>query len=287
MKKRVLALLLGTVLTAGAFAGCSSSTQQTTEDAQTSQAQSSTETETVTIKVGAVPTPHAEILESVKDTLAAEGISLEVVEFSDYIQPNIALASGELDANFFQHEPYLINSNEENGTDLVSIGTVHYEPMCIYGGKTTSLTDVPEGAKVAVPNDPTNEARALLLLEANGLLTINADAGINATKLDILENPHNLEIVEVEAAQVPRSLQDVDLAVVNGNYAVGAGFNISDALAKEASDSVSAQTYANVVAVRAEDTQRPELQKLIEVLKSDAVKSFIEQNYQGAVEPAA
>ncbi len=284
MKKRVLALLLGTVLTAGAFAGCSSTaTEQTTQEDTQSSAQ--TQTEEVTLKVGAVPTPHAEILESVKDTLAAEGIGLEIVEFSDYIQPNIALASGELDANFFQHEPYLINSNEENGTDLVSIGTVHYEPMCIYAGKTASLTDVPQGAKVAVPNDPTNEARALLLLEANGLLTINADAGINATKLDILENPYNLDIVEVEAAQVPRSLQDVDLAVVNGNYAVGAGFDISQALAKEASDSVSAQTYANVVAVRAEDAQRPELLKLMEALKSDEVKNFIEANYQGAVEP--
>ena len=203
MKKRVFALLLGTVLAVGAFAGCGSTPadstptddQQTTDDQQ--QAEEKTQGDTVTIKVGASPAPHAEILAQAKEALAAEGIDMQVIEFSDYVQPNTALESGELDANYFQHEPYLISFNEENGTHLVSMGNIHYEPMGIYGGKTTSLTEVPDGAKVAVPNDTTNEARALLLLEANGLLKINADAGIKATKLDILEKTHNLYIIEL------------------------------------------------------------------------------------------
>lgn len=248
MKKRVLALLLGTVLTAGVFAGCSSSPEpEKTDDSQKTEGEApSTEGESTTIKIGASPAPHTEILEQAKDALAAEGINIEILEFSDYILPNESLASGELDANYFQHEPYLISFNEENGTNLVSMGNVHYEPMCIYAGKTTSLEEIPDGAKVSVPNDPTNEARALLLLEANGLLKINADAGINATKLDILENPHNLEIVEMEAAQLPRTLQDVDFAVINGNYAVASGLNMSDALAKEEKDSLGEIGRAHV-----------------------------------------
>lgn len=289
MKKRVFALLLGSVLTAGVFAGCGNTTSETapTDDQQQTEGEvpSQTEGETVSIKVGASPAPHAEILRQAQDALAAEGIDMEVIEFSDYLQPNTALESGELDANYFQHEPYLLSFNEEKGTHLVSIGNVHYEPMGIYGGKTTSLTDVPDGAKVAVPNDTTNEARALLLLEANGLLTINADAGIKATKLDILENPHNLDIIEMEAAQLPRSLQDVDLAVINGNYAVGAGLSVSNALAKEEKDSLGAQTYPNIIAVKEGNESRPELQKLVEALRSDETKDFIAEKYQGAVEP--
>ncbi len=297
MKKRVFALLLGSVLAAGVFAGCGNTTSETapTDDQQQTEgeapsqtegeAPSQTEGETVSIKVGASPAPHAEILRQAQDALAAEGIDMEVIEFSDYVQPNTALESGELDANYFQHEPYLLSFNEEQGTHLVSIGNVHYEPMGIYGGKTTSLTDVPDGAKVAVPNDTTNEARALLLLEANGLLTINADAGIKATKLDILENPHNLDIIEMEAAQLPRSLQDVDLAVINGNYAVGAGLSVSNALAKEEKDSLGAQTYPNIIAVKEGNESRPELQKLVEALRSDETKDFIAEKYQGAVEP--
>lgn len=289
MKKRVFALLLGSVLAAGVFAGCGNTTSETapTDDQQQTEGEvpSQTEGETVSIKVGASPAPHAEILRQAQDALAAEGIDMEVIEFSDYVQPNTALESGELDANYFQHEPYLLSFNEEKGTHLVSIGNVHYEPMGIYGGKTTSLTDVPDGAKVAVPNDTTNEARALLLLEANGLLTINADAGIKATKLDILENPHNLDIIEMEAAQLPRSLQDVDLAVINGNYAVGAGLSVSNALAKEEKDSLGAQTYPNIIAVKEGNESRPELQKLVEALRSDETKDFIAEKYQGAVEP--
>lgn len=289
MKKRVFALLLGSVLAAGVFAGCGNTTSETapTDDQQQTEGEtpSQTEGETVSIKVGASPAPHAEILRQAQDALAAEGIDMEVIEFSDYVQPNTALESGELDANYFQHEPYLLSFNEEQGTHLVSIGNVHYEPMGIYGGKTTSLTDVPDGAKIAVPNDTTNEARALLLLEANGLLTINADAGIKATKLDILENPHNLDIIEMEAAQLPRSLQDVDLAVINGNYAVGAGLSVSNALAKEEKDSLGAQTYPNIIAVKEGNESRPELQKLVEALRSDETKDFIAEKYQGAVEP--
>lgn len=288
MKKRVLALLLGSVLAMGALAGCGGgASEQAPADDQQQQgeAPAQTEGETVSIKVGASPAPHAEILEQAKDALKAEGIDMEIVEFSDYILPNTALDSGDLDANYFQHEPYLISFNEQNGTKLVSIGNVHYEPMAIYAGKTNSLTEIPDGAKVSVPNDPTNEARALLLLEANGLLKINADAGINATKLDILENPHNLDIVEMEAAQLPRTLQDVDLAVINANYAISSGLDVHAALAKEEEDSLGAQTYPNIIAVKEGNENRPELQKLVEVLKSDEIKDFIVEKYQGSVLP--
>ena len=287
MKKRVLALLLGSVLAMGALAGCGggASEQPPADDQQQQEGEAQTEGETVSIKVGASPAPHAEILEQAKDALKAEGIDMEIVEFSDYILPNTALDSGDLDANYFQHEPYLISFNEQNGTKLVSIGNVHYEPMAIYAGKTNSLTEIPDGAKVSVPNDPTNEARALLLLEANGLLKINADAGINATKLDILENPHNLDIVEMEAAQLPRTLQDVDLAVINANYAISSGLDVHAALAKEEEDSLGAQTYPNIIAVKEGNENRPELQKLVEVLKSDEIKDFIVEKYQGSVLP--
>lgn len=289
MKKRVFALLLGTVLAVGALAGCGGTPSDSTptEDQQTTDDQQEAEnkTEGSSIKVGASPAPHAEILAQAKEALAAEGIDMQIIEFSDYVQPNTALESGELDANYFQHEPYLLSFNEEQGTHLVSIGNIHYEPMGIYGGKTTSLEEIPDGAKIAVPNDTTNEARALLLLEANGILKINADAGITATKLDILENPHNVDIIEVEAAQLPRSLQDVDFAVINGNYAVGAGLSVNDALAKEEKDSLGAKTYPNIIAVREGDESRTELQKLVEVLKSDEIKDFISEKYQGAVEP--
>lgn len=291
MKKRVFALLLGTVLAVGAFAGCGGTSPDSTpaEDQQTADDQqkveNKTEGEGSSIKIGASPAPHAEILEQAKATLAAEGIDMQIIEFSDYVQPNTALESGEIDANYFQHEPYLLSFNEENGTHLVSIGNIHYEPMGIYGGKTTSLEEIPDGAKIAVPNDTTNEARALLLLEANGILKINADAGITATKLDILENPHNVDIIEVEAAQLPRSLQDVDFAVINGNYAVGAGLSVNDALAKEEKDSLGAQTYPNIIAVKEGNESRPELQKLVDTLRSDEIKDFIAEKYQGAVEP--
>ena len=235
--------------------------------------------------VGASATPHAEILEAAKPILAEKGIDLEIVVFDDYVQPNLALDAGDLDANYFQHLPYLEQFNEERGTKLVSAGAIHYEPFGIYAGKTASLDELADGAKVAVPNDATNEARALLLLEANGLLKLKDGAGLKATKTDIVENPKNLDILEVEAAQVPRSLPDVDVAVINGNYAIEAGLKVSDALAVEASDSEAATTYGNVVAVQEGKEEDAKTKALMEALTSDAVKEYIEQTYEGAVVP--
>ena len=237
------------------------------------------------ITVGASPAPHGEILEAAKPLLEKEGYALKIVEYTDYVQPNIALEDGELDANYFQHLPYLEQFNKEQGTHLVSAGAIHYEPFGIYGGKVSSLDELSEGATVAVPNDTTNEARALLLLEAQGLLKLKEGAGLDATRNDIEENPLNLDILEVEAAQIPLSLQDVDIAVINGNYAIDAGLKVSDALAVEASDSEAAVTYGNVVAVREGDEENEKTKALLDALKSDEVKSFIEDSYDGAVVP--
>lgn len=293
MKRRLLSVVVGAILAAGVFAGCAPKEAAPTEpDATEGDAaegeEAPAEGERITLKVGASPTPHGEILTAAKEALAAEGIDLEVVEFTDYVQPNLALEEGQLDANYFQHEPYLVDFNENNGTKLVPIGYIHYEPMGIYPGKTTDLASLADGAKVAVPNDPTNEARALLLLESNGLIKINADAGLAATKLDIIENPKNLDIVEIEAAQLARSINDVDISVINGNYAIQAGLNAgSDALAKEEKDSLAAETYANIVVAREGDEQRPELVKLVEALRSAEIKAYITDTYQGAVESLA
>ena len=213
------------------------------------------------------------------------GYDLEIVEYTDYVQPNNALESGDLDANYFQHKPYLDTFNEENGTHLVSAGAIHYEPFGIYAGKSDSLDELADGAEVLVPNDVTNEARALLLLQDQGLLTLKEDAGLTATINDITENPKNLDIVELEAAQLPRSLQDADIAVINGNYAIEAGLKVTDALAVEASDSLAAQTYGNVVAVREGDEESDKTKALMEVLTSDDIKEFIETKYDGAVVP--
>ena len=238
------------------------------------------------IVVGATPTPHAEILTAAIDLLAKEGITLEIKEFTDYVQPNLALESKQLDANYFQHQPYLTDFNAENGTKLVSIGNIHYEPLGIYPGKTKSLAELPNGAQVSVPNDTTNEARALLLLEAQGLIKIKPNAGLTATVLDITDNPKNLKILEIEAAQLTRSLQDVDIAVINGNYAILAGLNAAtDSLAKEDSNSLAADTFANIITVRVGDEGRPELQKLVQVLQSSEIRKFIEDKYEGAVVP--
>lgn len=235
--------------------------------------------------VGASPAPHAEILEAAREVLASKGYDLEIVEYTDYVIPNNALDSGDLDANYFQHKPYLDSFNEQNGTDLVSAGAIHYEPFGIYAGKTASLEELADGAQVAVPNDATNEARALLLLEAQGLIKLQDGAGLAATKNDIVENPKNLDIVEIEAAQIPRSLSSVDVAVINGNYAIDAGLSVADALAVEASDSEAAEKYANVVAVQEGHENDPAIQALVEVLKSDEIKDFIETTYAGAVVP--
>ena len=236
--------------------------------------------------VGASPAPHAAILEVVKESLSKEGYELEIVEFADYVLPNLGVEDGSLDANFFQHQPYLDSFNEENGTDIVSVATIHYEPFGIYAGKVDSIEALTEGSQIAVPNDTTNEARALLLLEANGIIKLEEGIGLFATINDIVENPKNIEIVEVEAAQLPRTLQDVDLAVINGNYAIEAGLSVGeDALAIEDKESISAVTYGNVVAIKAGDEKREDIQALIKALQSDEVKAYIEENYEGAVVP--
>ncbi|MCM1466876.1 MAG: MetQ/NlpA family ABC transporter substrate-binding protein [Alistipes sp.] len=233
--------------------------------------------------VGASVTPHAEILAVVKDDMAAAGYDLEIVEFSDYVIPNTSLEDGSLDANYFQHEPYLLDFNAENGTHLVAVEPIHYEPFGIYAGQSTSLADLPDKAKIAVPNDTTNEARALLLLEQEGLIKLKEGAGIQATKNDIAENPHNFEIVELQAEQVARALPDVNIGIINGNNALAAGLSISDALAQEASDSLAAQTYANVLVVKEGNETNPGIVALVEALKSDKVKKYIDETYNGAV----
>lgn len=233
--------------------------------------------------VGASSAPHGEILEAAKPLLAEKGIDLEIVIFDDYVQPNYQLDAGDLDANFFQHIPYLEDFNAEKGTKLVSAGAVHYEPMGLYvnPAKDITLDTIPEGAVIAVPNDTTNEARALKTLEYNGLLTLSADAGLTATVLDIAENPHNLEIIEVEAAQVPRQLADVDLGVINSNYALEAGIDmVGTPIAYESTDIA----YPNVIAIR-EGDDREELKTLVEVLQGEDIIQFINDTYKGAVVP--
>ena len=303
MKRSYLVTAAAAVLAALTLTACGGSAEETTAAATTeSAAESASETteatddateeteaeasgELETIVVGASPAPHAEILAAAEPVLNEAGYTLKIVEYTDYVQPNLALEAGELDANYFQHGPYLEQFNEEQGTDLVSAGTIHYEPFGIYAGKTASLEELADGATVAVPNDTTNEARALLLLEAQGLLKLKEGAGLDATRNDIEENPKNLEILEVEAAQIPLSLQDVDIAVINGNYAIDAGLKVSDALAVEASDSEAAVTYGNVVAVRSGDENSDKTKALVEALKSDTVKEFIDETYAGAVVP--
>ncbi len=237
------------------------------------------------ITVGASATPHAEILEQVVPVLAEQGYELEIMIFNDYVLPNTALNDGDLDANFFQHFPYLENFNDEKKTELVNAAYVHFEPFGIYGGKTTDLASLPEGATIAVPNDTTNEARALLLLEAQGFIKVREGAGLTATVMDITENPKKLVIKEIEAAQLSRSLQDVDIACINGNYALEGGLSIDDALATESAESLSAQTFANIIAVRSGTEDNEKIQALINAVLSDEVRTYIETTYQGAVVP--
>lgn len=238
------------------------------------------------IRVGATPAPHAEILEVAKKILAEQDIDLEIVQFNDYIIPNTATESGELDANYFQHVLYLNEFNAEKGTHLVAVAPIHYEPFGIYAGKCDSLDKLEDGAKIAVPNDGTNEARALLLLEAQGLIKLKEGVGLSATKLDIEENPHNYDIQEVEAAQVPRSLASVDVAVINGNYAIDAGLKVKDAIAVEDGESDVIQGYyANVLVVKEGNEDNEAIQALADALRSDEVKTFIEETYEGAVVP--
>lgn len=239
-----------------------------------------------TIKIAATPTPHAEILAIAKEILAEQGITLEIVEFTDYVQPCEVTESGEMDANYFAHLPYIDDFNANKGTHLVSVAAIHYEPFGLYPGKTATIEELADGAQIAVPNDGTNEARALLLLEAQGLITLKEGVGLGATKLDIVENPKNLDIVEMEAAQLPRMLSDVDMAVINGNYALEAGLSVGrDAVASEDPNSEAAQTYANIVVVKEGNENSEAIKALIEALQSQKVKDFINEKYDGAVVP--
>ena len=239
-----------------------------------------------TITVAASAAPHAEILEQAAPILAEQGYDLEVTVFNDYVQPNEVVEAGDFDANYFQHIPYLNSFNEEKGTHLVNAGGIHYEPFGIYPGQKTSLDDIADGDSIAVPNDTTNEARALLLLQDNGFLKLEEGAGLTATINQIVENPYNLEIVELEAAQIPHNIQDVAYAVMNGNYALEAGFSVGkDALAYESSDSEAAKTYVNVIAVKEGNEENEGIKALVEVLKSEEIQKFINDTYDGAVIP--
>ena len=307
MKKKLLSGLLAAALTLS-LAACggspasestapSSSESAATSTADTAEADttaltgdgfdSSVDYEALkgtTITVAASPVPHAEILKVAGEILAQADINLKVVEFTDYIQPNKATENGEVDANYFQHGPYLKNFNEENGTHLVSVAAIHYEPLGLYPGKTKTLDELADGAKIGVPNDTTNEARALQLLAAQGLITLKDGAGLTATKNDIQDNPKNLDIVEMEAAQLPRQLASLDMAVINGNYATEAGFSsAADAIAAEDADSEAAQTYANVLVVKEGNEETPVTKALIAALKSQKVKDYITKTYGGAV----
>lgn len=294
MKKLISATLAASLALSLAACGSSASTDSvaaSSESTATSSAAAESTAETgelagTTLKVAASPTPHAEILNAAKDILAEQGIDLEVIEFTEYVQPNLVTESGEVDANYFQHKPYLDGFNVKQGTHLVSVGPVHYEPLGIYPGKSDDLANIADGATIAVPNDTTNEARALQLLATQGLITVRDDAGLTATINDITENPHNIKFEEIEAAQLPRTVQDVDFAVINGNYALAAGFSVkNDALATEDASSEAAQTYANVLVVKEGRENDPAIQALYAALTSDKVKDYINSTYDGAVVP--
>ena len=274
MKKKILALALAGVLAVGALTGCGSSKSESSDK----------KTDDKKITVAASATPHAEILEEAKTLLKDKGYELEVKVFDDYVQPNNVVESGEFDANYFQHVPYLEQFNEEKGTHLVVAGKIHYEPFGIYPGTKKDLKDIAKGDKIAVPNDTTNEARALLLLQDNGIIKLKDGAGIKATVNDIEENPNNIEIVELEAAQVPRVVNEVAYVVLNGNYALEANYTVKkDALAYEKSDSEAAKTYVNVIAVKEGNENSEKIKALVDVLKSDSIKKFINEKYDGAV----
>lgn len=300
MKKRVLSSILAGVLAVSVFAGCGSKTEDNSQAAADNSTTPATEaaaeksTEAAggtaeskgTIKVAASATPHAEILAAAKPILAEQGWNLEVTEFDDYVLPNEVVESGEMDANYFQHVPYLDSFNEEKGTHLVEVGKIHYEPFGIYPGTKSSLDDIADGDVIAVPNDTTNEARALLLLQDNGIITLKDGAGLEATVNDIAENPYNVEIQELAAESVARVADEVAYVVLNGNYALQAGFSVAkDALAYEKSDSEAAKTYVNVIAVKEGNEDSEKIQALVDVLKSDEIKDFINEKYDGAVIP--
>ena len=276
--KKLATAVLTAALGLTTLAGCGSTAADTTADAAVELKG--------TIKVAASPTPHAEILAEAKPLLAAQGWDLEITEFEDYVQPNLVVDSGDFDANYFQHIPYLDNFNEEKGTHLVNAGGIHYEPFGIYPGTKNSLDDLADGDVIAVPNDTTNEARALLLLEANGVLTLKEGAGLTATVKDIASYAKDIKIQELEAAQVSRVKDEVAFVVLNGNYALEAGFSVGkDAIAYEKSDSEAAKTYVNIIAVKEGNENNEGIKALVAALKSDDVKKFINDTYDGAVIP--
>lgn len=264
--KKIVSLILAGVLALATFTACSSSDDKT-------------------VTVAASTAPHAEILEQCKEAMAEKGYTLDIRVMDDYVTPNVATDDGDVDANYFQHQPYLDQFNAEKGTKLVTVAKVHYEPYGIYAGTCDSLEALPDGAVVAVPNDATNEARALLLLEANGLITLADGAGLTATKNDITDNPKNLDIREMEAALLPTVLDEVAFAVINGNYAISSGLKVADALAVENAASEAAQTYANVLVVKEGNEALDKIKALVEVLQSDAVRTYINDTYAGAVVP--
>lgn len=286
MKKNILTLLLTSALAIGVLAGCGSS-QAASSSAKSSSSATAAGGDNV-IKVAASQTPHSEILEQAKSILKDEGYDLEITVFEDYVQPNNVVESGEFDANYFQHVNYLNSFNKEKGTHLVIAdnGKIHYEPLGIYGGTKKSLDDIADGDSIAIPNDTTNEARALLLLQQEKLITLKDGAGVTATVNDIEKNPHNLKLVEVEAAQVSKQLGSVAFGVINGNYALEAGLNVKDdALATESSEGDAIQQYLNVIAVKDGNQSSPKIKALTDALHSDAIVKYINDTYKGAVVP--
>lgn len=279
--KKFVTIALTAALSVGLLAGCGSGSNDANNNAD-----ANADAEDKVITVAASPSPHAEILAVAGEVLAAEGYELKVTEFTDYVQPNLVVENGEIDANYFQHQPYLTDFNAERDTHLVSVAAVHYEPFGIYSTNHASLDELSDGAVIAVPNDVTNEARALQLLQAQGIITLKEDAGLTATKQDIVDNPYNIELQEVEAAALPSTLDGADFAVINGNYAISAGLNVAkDALACEDAASEAAQTFANIVAVKEGNEDSEKIQALVKALTSDEVKTFINDTYEGAVVP--
>ena len=279
----VLALTLTFSLTA--CGGAAKKEIKTDAATQTSEAPAENPAANTVIKVGANITPHSEILEQAKPILEQKGITLEIVKLEDSITPNTGVIEGSLDANYFQHVPYLEQFYKENGSDLVSIGAIHYEPFGVYAGKTTDLSALPDGALIAVPNNVTNEARALLLLAQEGIIKLKDDAGINATVEDIVENPKNVEFKELAPEQLVAALPDVDVAVINGNYAIEGGLHVSQALAVEANDGLAAITYGNIIATSKDKENDEALKVLVEVLQSADISKYINDTYDGAVVP--
>lgn len=278
MKKRIIAAVLVSVLTIGVLSACGAK--------KSDEAGKDSGSADKVIKIAATAAPHAEILEEAKPLLKKEGYDLQIKVFSDYVQPNLVVNQGEYDANYFQHTPYLDNFNKERGTELVVAGEIHYEPLGIYGGTRKSLDELAAGDKIAIPNDATNEARALLLLQDNGIIKLKDGVGVNATINDIAENSKDVKFEELEAAQIPRVIKEMAYVVLNGNYALEAGLSVdNDALAYEKADSEAAKTYVNVIAVKKGNEDSAGIKKLVEVLKSDDIKKFIEDKYNGAVIP--